>query len=285
MKLFMLAFTTGSGVSSSAVLFKVLICLVLNHFLTSVDQSNSLHRMRLSKGALYLLLCSLLFHCNVVLSLQHINTIGFSTKFFVVGTVAGGVTFLLYPFMGWLAEVYFTRYRVMVSGVGLLLLTAVAVLLLSIVVILWFDSVEGSVETVFWASLYLLAFTGVVGFAMFESSALQFGMDQLLDASTEQLKGFVRWYYWSLFAGPLPTYYLAMIILYISPKRQFNDGSWLSGMYVIVLNVAVFLPLCIVQLCLLLCYRKEFHILRTGINPFSIIADVIRYYRKEAWLP
>ena len=239
--------------------------------------------MSLSKGALRLLLCSLLFHFDIVLSLQHINTIGFSTQIVVIGTVAVGVTFLLYPLIGWLAEVYFTRYRVMVCGVGLLLLAATPGLLLSIAVIFLFNGVEGSVEKVFWAGLYLLVFIGVVAFGMFESSALQFGMDQLLDASTEQLKGFVRWYYWTLFAGPIPTYYLAIMVLYVSPRKQFNEGTWLSGMYVVILNLTVFFPLCIVQLCLLLCHQKDFHIFRTGINPFSTIAAVICYCRKHAY--
>ena len=34
--------------------------------------------------------------------------------------------------------------------------------------------------------------------AMFEANVIQFGMDQMLEASSAQLSAFIHWYYWSI---------------------------------------------------------------------------------------
>ena len=44
------------------------------------------------------------------------------------------------------------------------------------------------------ATIFILITTA--GLGMFESNAIQFGMDQMLEASSEQLSSFVHWYFW-----------------------------------------------------------------------------------------
>ena len=36
---------------------------------------------------------------------------------------------------------------------------------------------------------------------MFESTVIQFGTDQMIEASSAQLSTFIHWYYWSLYVG------------------------------------------------------------------------------------
>ena len=38
----------------------------------------------------------------------------------------------------------------------------------------------------------------IVSTGMFEANAIQFGMDQMLEASSDQLSTFIHWYYWSM---------------------------------------------------------------------------------------
>ena len=33
---------------------------------------------------------------------------------------------------------------------------------------------------------------------MFQATAIQFGMDQMVEASSDQISAFVHWYYWSM---------------------------------------------------------------------------------------
>ena len=36
---------------------------------------------------------------------------------------------------------------------------------------------------------------------MFKSTVIQFGTDQMIEASSNQLSTFIHWYYWSLYIG------------------------------------------------------------------------------------
>ena len=37
----------------------------------------------------------------------------------------------------------------------------------------------------------------LIAIGLFESTAIQFGMDQMLEASSDKLSTFIHWYYWS----------------------------------------------------------------------------------------
>ena len=51
---------------------------------------------------------------------------------------------------------------------------------------------------------------------MYEANAIQFGMDQMLEASSKELSSFIHWYYWSLNLGPLVIFYiLSAVLIYI----------------------------------------------------------------------
>ena len=43
---------------------------------------------------------------------------------------------------------------------------------------------------------------------MFEANAIQFGMDQMLEAFSEQLSPFIHWYFWCAYVGPLSVFYV-----------------------------------------------------------------------------
>ena len=49
--------------------------------------------------------------------------------------------------------------------------------------------------------------TSLTGLGMYEANAIQFGMDQMLGASSEQLSSFIQWYFWCVNVGPLIMYY------------------------------------------------------------------------------
>ena len=56
-------------------------------------------------------------------------------------------------------------------------------------------------------ALYILGGLGItvglIGIGLFESTAIQFGMDQMLEASSDELSSFIHWYYWSCNVGRL----------------------------------------------------------------------------------
>ena len=54
---------------------------------------------------------------------------------------------------------------------------------------------------------------GLIAMGLFESTATQFGMDQMPEASSDQLSMFVHWYYWSCNVGHLVVLYVLFVIL------------------------------------------------------------------------
>ena len=53
----------------------------------------------------------------------------------------------------------------------------------------------------------------LIGIGLFESTAIQFGMDQMLEASSDKLSTFIHWYYWSSKLGTLIIGYMAYAVL------------------------------------------------------------------------
>ena len=49
---------------------------------------------------------------------------------------------------------------------------------------------------------------GLAGIGLFESTAIQFGMDQMMEASSDQLSTFIHWYNWSYSIGQVISVYL-----------------------------------------------------------------------------
>ena len=63
---------------------------------------------------------------------------------------------------------------------------------------------------------YPLGFSIIIallGIGLFESTAIQFGMDQMLEASSDKLSTFIHWYYWSSNLGRLVALYISYVII------------------------------------------------------------------------
>ena len=68
----------------------------------------------------------------------------------------------------------------------------------------------------------LFLVTGLAGLGMYEANAIQFGMDQMLEASSEQLSSFIHWYFWCVHTGPLIVFLLCNVHNCISSKLQIH---------------------------------------------------------------
>ena len=99
--------------------------------------------------------------------------------------------------------------------------------------------------------VYLLIST--VGLGMFESNAIQFGMDQMLEASSEQLSSFIHWYFWCAHVGSLVLFYIVVGMFFclydckIELVQVDTIYRWVLLIYSILLSI-VCLTICIVYL-------------------------------------
>ena len=208
------------------------------------------------------------------------------TLSFLVGQA---VAYLLYPLLGWLADVYFTRYKfVLMSFITMIATTVVMATTVSL-----FMKYTDARQLYFVEGLTLL--TGLIGLGFFKSTAIQFGMDQMLEASSSQLSTFIQWYYWSCNSGPLIILFIitgvlgffSRCIIELTIQQPDDVYSVLHPQAFIVTGTAVLimaglqLVCACVGLCLLVCYKKHFNIDRTGEHPLKLIYQVLKYAWKH----
>ena len=238
----------------------------------------------LPKAARLVILCCFLIHLSIIgsdFALYHTENKDGVLAFLVSQSVA----YLLYPLLGWLADVYFTRYKFVLFSFIMMLMSSV---LLSAVAAVFVNFIHER-------SLFLLGgmvvFISLVSMGLFESTAAQFGMDQMPEASSDQLSIFIHWYYWSCNMGRLIILCIMFSILVFfrnctitvtmqDPNNLLQD---LDPYYFIVMSSAVLIGngvqlicLCI-GLCVLVYYKKHFNIDRTGDHPLKLIYNVLKY--------
>ena len=104
----------------------------------------------------------------------------------VFATVGVGISLLLYPVFGLLADLVYSRYKLIVAGC-LVICASVSAF---------------NIDINYSNQLFVLAIGTVLiaivlgSFGMIQANILQFGMDQLMEASCDKLIKFVHWYYW-----------------------------------------------------------------------------------------
>ena len=168
---------------------------------------------------------------------------------FIVVSISRAVTYLLYPVAGLLAELYCSRYKVMIVGTVIIFIgAAIALPAVSFLTFTWFYEFRS-----YKIIIYIAAAIGTMlyqfGLGLFEANAIQFGVDQLLFASNDNVSKFVNWYYWAITFLQIPGFiYLGVI---------FTIASLFCS-----------------------CCKRHYMIEPVGhVNPVKHIAKVLRYAR------
>ena len=234
--------------------------------------------------------------------LIHISVIGSDNEVYHVTHCSGALTlllgqavgYLLYPLLGWLADVYFTRYKFILFSFITMIVTTVAMITTASLSIIYVDSTVANKGSFIGIGLCLIV--GVIAVGLFESTAIQFGMDQMLEASSDQLSTFIHWYYWSSNIGPVVVAFMSAGVLqyYSQCTIKLTDIQHPDELYetlhpyyftvtgTVLLFMATLQLVCAcVGLCLLVKYKKHFNIDRTGEHPLKLIYQVLKYAWKH----
>ena len=125
---------------------------------------------------------------------------------------------------------------------------------------------------------------------MFQANAIQFGLDQLLEASTPKLTAFIQWYYWAQNVGSLAFFYVVASVFFIVDVTdekingtrtitQFLNGNIDCSIVTCFLIVAT---ISVTAVLIKFCSTKEhFYIQKAGLNPFKNIYKVLKYSWKH----
>ena len=110
---------------------------------------------------------------------------------------------LTVPLAGWLADAHIGRYRVICCSIWIMWITTVLVTASSVIAQL----VEGysNIKTRVFVALLVLMAAGLGGY---HANIIQFGLDQLYDASTTEIKSFIVWHAWTMLSAGLITDYI-----------------------------------------------------------------------------
>ena len=247
-------------------------------------------RLSMEPKSLYVVILSCVF--------VHFTLIGFDTGVYhtlaqdglLTYLTSKAVAYLLYPLLGWLADVYFTRYKFVLSSFVILLFTTLP------------SVVFTSLFLKFEQRLYLymtgpIAIVGLIGLGMFESTAIQFGMDQMLEAPSEQFSTFIHWYYWSSVWGqPIIVYIYKGILFYFSqckfdgsyaptndqlPHRYYHAYETFVTCITLYLLAALQFVGASIGLWLLLWAKKHLVITEACQHPLKLMYQVLRYSWKH----
>ena len=241
-----------------------------------------------NKTAYLIVLCCFLLHMTVIgsdFALYH--TVAHDGTLVYLLTQA--VTYLLYPLLGWLADVYFSRYKFVLFSFIAAIMATLLTIITSVLFIYIYE----------YREIFILGGIGVViglaGIGLFESTAIQFGMDQMMEASSDQLSTFIHWYNWSSCIGQvISVYILSGVLEYFShcaiklnlrnPENIKNvlHPHYFTIAFTIALIMAILQFVCAcVGLCLLVYYKKHLNIDRTGENLLKLIYKVLKYAWKH----
>ena len=160
------------------------------------------------------IVCSLVIHFQPILNNNWIIDVTTKEVQLLLG-VASGLALLSYPICGWIAEVYNCQGK-MIKWSFLVNMTSAILIVISITIaiILPFSAMR---DTMALTILCIAVIVGLAGLGMYEANAIQFGMDQMMDASSEQLSSFIHWYFWSVHFGNLFVFYITIgVSAYVS---------------------------------------------------------------------
>ena len=195
-----------------------------------------------------------------------------------------GISYLLYPLIGWMADVHMKSFRVIVASIIVETISSFFLFLLSILTITFFDLIMNKwIITFFGVSIL----SGLLGSGMYEATAIQFGMDQAIEASSEQLSSFIYWYYWFSKLGPSINYYIISgMFLYMKDCRLEWTGGILgfreTGYYILIPSALQLILSTSSLIIALVQAKKNSFISVTKRNYIRLIYRVISYATKHS---
>ena len=174
-----------------------------------------------------------------------------------VGTSVITIIGVTLPIAGWLADVQFGRYRVMYCSIWTKWISSV--LLTTVYVVFSFIECSLTLKILTILLAIILAF----GIGGFQAIIIQFGVDQLNDASTTEITSFVAWYTWTLISSNVISSFVNIITC-------INSKYNLMGPLVIAMCLTVVVSTN---------YLFSNQLIKEPVtqNPFKLVYKVVRY--------
>ena len=169
---------------------------------------------------------------------------------------------LTLPIAGWLADVYLGRYNVIRWSMWIMWVASMLATASSVVAQL-VDSYYNISKNI---TIVLLIITSV-GFGGYQANVILFGIDQLHDASSEEIVTFISWYVWTYFSGGIVIYFMYTYI-------DVNEEYQLLGQLLVCTSLTV----AVGSLLLFNTMLVKEPVIQ---NPFKLVYKVLKYAIKN----
>ena len=187
--------------------------------------------------------------------------------------------FLFYPLAGCLADTRWGRYKTIFNSLHIILWNFLIIVFFCGTVAGYLLGYHYPVATIveIVESLSIPFFLGIIviicGFVAFSANVIQFGLDQLHDAPTDDLVLYVHWYVWTNYVGIS----LTRICISLLSATDNTDLFYIiiASLFGIFLISMCFL---VVTLCAVQYKRNSWHLIETGNrNPYKLVYRVIDF--------
>ena len=231
------------------------------------------HRIRKirSKGAIIVLLSAFLVYGSFF-AVYTMSTEGKDRKGAIVQDGPGAAAIIILslscPFAGWLADVHFGRYKVMRAGLWLMW---IGTLYCGVILIFYhhYEHTSTGKNLLNYAGLVPAAILFTAGLAAFAVNTLQFGVDQMPDASAEEVSAFIHWFVWVMFAGEI----IGILTNLIYDCTLYT----ISNKYGSMVETVIPATMISLALCCDFLFRGWLTIEPESQNPLKTVSGVLKY--------
>ena len=181
--------------------------------------------------------------------------------------------YMFYPLIGFLADVYCGRLRVIMISLCSVLCFSL-IFCVNYTLLVYVTLPDG--WAYFTIIVSLLCVIGIiVGAAGYRSNLVQFGLDQLLDAPSHHQGLFAHWALWS---------YELLTVIFVAYFAKYI--CYLKGNYVFYFVSTLFCSFALALLTIFGCWKHHwFYSQAVSINPFKVVIKVLDFARKHRYPP
>ena len=191
---------------------------------------------------------------------------------FVLLFIAIAFIFVFYPVSGFLADIYCGRHNVIFTSLCLILCSIVGFLLV-IFPISFFSHITTALCIIFSFCLLL----AIIGLAGYGANFIQFGLDQLLEAPSQDQALFVHWAKWCY--DCLSAIFIGLFCLFYC---KFNS-SW-NFKWILVFSVILIIGCILLSLVVFSCWKRHwFYTESRRHNPYKMVAKVLIFALKHKY--
>ena len=187
---------------------------------------------------------------------------------------------LTFPIGGFLADVYFGRYKVVTISLAFiwtaLLLLSIALITTPFIDRAQDDKVKHALEKFMYLFLTLAFIVVIPGMSGFYSNVVQLSLDQLQDAPSHVLGIFLHWHVWVRVLGQGAVFVVYVIIScsYTNEDIIKNAGYIVGGLVFVFMSILLVLN----RFTKHWFYAADIH-----YNPYKIVVDVLKYVRTHKY--